>query len=232
MRYKLLPVILVLLFGFFATSIFAASERSFAVRKNPGATGTFIATASATPVVRGKSNLAGEKLRACQTKEISVQKRLSQLTRLVISMEGKFDAIALRVKNFYSTKVLAAGKSLSNYAELIAEIDAKKVLVDTALTKTQTDLTGFSCTEGDPKGLLNKYRLNMQAVKKALGDYRTSIKNLIVAVHTLVGDTESPEPGETTEGTSTPVATATPTPTVTPTPTATATPEATPTATP
>lgn len=225
MKFKLLPVVLILFFGVFVTSVLAESERSVAVKRNPGATSGLIATASATPKARGKYSLDEKRLKLCQTKENSVQKRLTQLTRLVVGMEGKFDTIALRVQNFYNTKVLTTGKVLSNYTEFTTDIANKKVLVDAALAKAQADSTAFSCTSDDPKGLLNQYRLDMQAVKKALHYYRTSIKNLIVAVHTLVGDTEEGKISESgspvASGTPTATPTATPVPTLTPTPTAT-----------
>ena len=202
------------------------------MRRNPGAAGSLIATASATPVVHGKNSLTGGKLKACQVKENVIKNRLTQLVRFVANMVGKFDAIALRVENFYTTKVLAKGKSLSNYDAFVGDIVAKKVLVQTALEKAETDTKNFNCTGGDPKGLLNQYRLDMQAVKRALANYRTSIKNLIVAVHTLIGNTGSPESTGAPVATATPVVTATPTPTVSPTAIPTATPTEEPTASP
>jgi len=223
MKLKALPVVLVLLFGLFATSVLAVSERSAAVRKNVTGTGTLIATASATPKVRGKSNLIGARLKACEAKANGITKKLAQLTKLVVKMEGTFDAIALRVENFYETKVVPSGKSLPNYSNLVADIAAKKALVDAALTKAQSLPGGFSCTEGDPKGLLKDYRTEMQAVKQALGDYRKSIRNLIVGVHTLV---------PTTTGTGTPEGSATPAATTTSSATPTAIPTSTPSASP
>ena len=214
MRYKIFPVILILLFGLFVTSVLAEDGRSIEVRRTPDASISALLFEKSED--QDKDGSMGGKLRACQSKENSVQKRLGQLMRLSVKMLGKFDAITLRIENFYTTKVVPSGKTLPNYDALVADIAAKKTLVQTALTKAQTDSTNFSCTIDDPKGHLNRFRLEMQAVKKALHNYRTSIKNLIVAVHTLVGDTEeSPEPNETHKPKPTP--TVTPTPSVTPT---------------
>lgn len=195
MKFKLLPVILILLFGVFATSALAEDGRFTTARGSLGTTAGLNASPSAAPKVFTQNNLDEKRLKLCQTKEKTVQTRFIQLARLVVSMEGKFDAIALRVENFYNTKVLAKGKVLSNYTELTTDIANKKVLIDTALAKVQTDSKAFSCEGGDPKSLLYTYRLDMQAVKEALHNYRTSIKNLIVAVHTLVGDADKTEPG-------------------------------------
>jgi hypothetical protein len=103
------------------------------------------------------------------------------LMRLVVKVEGKFDAITLRVETFYTTKVVPSGKTLPNYDVLVADIAAKKALVQTALSNVQSSSANFSCTAEDPKGQLNKFKLEMQNVKKALHDYRISIKNLIIA---------------------------------------------------
>lgn len=123
------------------------------------------------------------KLRACQAKENSINKRLTSLDNLVVNMESKFDSIANRVEDYYTSKVVPSGKTVSNYDSLVTEIQTKKIAVQTALTKTQTDTSTFTCTSDDPKALLTQYRKDMQDVKSALKEYRTSIKNLIVAVH-------------------------------------------------
>jgi hypothetical protein len=65
--------------------------------------------------------------------------------------------------------------------------------VQAALTKTQNDADNFNCT-GNPKDQLMLFREDMQSVKKALKDYRTSIKNLIVAVHSVTGAQNSEHP--------------------------------------
>lgn len=185
MKIKLASVVIVLLFGFFATSVLAENRPSPRPSFSPRPSG-----------------LTQARLRTCEAKQESITKRLGSLTNLAVMMEGKFDAIAKRVQDYYTTKVVPSGKNLPNYQALVDDIAAKKVLVDEALAKATTDSTGFDCAS-DPKGLLNQYRLNMQEAKKALQNYRTSIKNLIVAVRTL-GGTESPEPSESPEPTATP----------------------------
>ena len=129
--------------------------------------------------------LTEAKLKSCQAKEATIKQRSDQLTKTAENMLEKFDNIATRVEKYYSDKVVPSGKTVSNYDALVADIAAKKVLVQTALTKAQTDALAFSCTSDNPKGQLTQFREDMQAVKKALKDYRTSIKNLIVAVRSL-----------------------------------------------
>ena len=109
-------------------------------------------------------------------------------------MQEKFDAIAAKVQDYYTSKLVPAGKTVSNYDALVADIQTKKSAIQTALTKAQTDISGFSCTGSDPKGLLKKFSEDMKSVKQALNDYRTAIKNLIVAVHSVTGEENRANP--------------------------------------
>lgn len=164
-------------------------------------TATSTATITPTPTVRPSSviqsrvRLAGEKLTVCQVHEKVIQTRLQSLVRLTNTMLATFDAIAKRVEDFYTTKVLPTGKSVSNYDALLSAIQTNHDLVQSDLAITQNDGNDFVCTGIDPKGHLTQFRIDMQEVKKSLKEYRTAIKNLIVAVHTV-------EPGETPTPTS------------------------------
>ncbi len=115
---------------------------------------------------------------------------MESLVDLVANIENKFASISGRVQNFYTNTVLPSGKTVPNYAALVADIGTKKDAVSLSLGKAQTDVAAFSCTADDPKGLLNTFRLDMQAVKGALQNYRTSIKNLIVAVSSVEGESK------------------------------------------
>lgn len=138
-----------------------------------------------------QNKLDDVKLKVCQRHEENITKRMSNLTELVTMMVGKFDTTAQRVEEYYTTKVVPSGKTVTNYDALVADIQTKKTDVQTALTEAQTDSTGFKCDSDDPKSQLTQYRVDMQAVKKALQAYRVSIKNLIVAVKSVAGTTES-----------------------------------------
>lgn len=144
-----------------------------------------------------KNRLTDARLKSCQAKEESIKNRLSHLNQLATNMQEKFDAIAERVKEYYTTKVVPSGKTVANYDTLVANVATKKTQVQTALTKAQDDVAGFSCDGEDPKGHLTTFRLDMQAVKGALKEYRTSIKNLIVAIRSVTGETKKASPTPT-----------------------------------
>ena len=137
---------------------------------------------------RRKNNLTEARLKTCQMREKAVNKRTEALEKLVNNMEEKFAQIVNRVKEFYLNKLVPKGKTLTNYDSLIVDIEAKKATVDSSLLSAKESMPDFSCESDDPKNLLTDYRLGMQSTKKALQDYRTAIKNFIVAVRGLVGD--------------------------------------------
>jgi len=137
---------------------------------------------------QAKTRLQDVKLKACQARENVIKNRSNNLGKLVSSITNHFDAIALRVENYYTETVVPSGKTVANYDALIADIESKKSAVETALQKAKDNFKDFSCTIDDPKGRLLKFREDMQAVKSALQDYRTSIKNLIVVIRSVTGD--------------------------------------------
>jgi hypothetical protein len=140
--------------------------------------------------VQVRNRLTEAKLRACQARESVINKRTTRLGELVTTIEGKFDTIAGRVEDYYSSKVVPSGSVVANYGALVADIQTKKAAVQAALSTAQTSFAGFHCDGDDPKGLLNQFRVDMQAVRKALQAYRMSIKNLIVAVRLVTSTTE------------------------------------------
>ena len=143
---------------------------------------------------QAQNRLTEVKLKLCQAKENAIKKRTGQLTKLAATMQEKFDAIAGRVEEYYTSKVVPSGKTVANYDSLVADIQAKKGAVQTALTTAQNNAGTFACDGNDPKGQLSQFREDMRAVKSALKDYRTSIKNLIVAVHSVTGTIERTNP--------------------------------------
>lgn len=152
------------------------------------------AQANPTPVPSPKGGLNQAALRSCKAREDAVKNRMQSLTNLATNIEKVFGSIAMKVEDFYTQKVLPSGRTLSNYDALLADISAKKGIVDMDLSSAADMVGTFSCSSDDPRGLLQNFRIAMQKVKTDLKNYRTSIKNLIVAVRPLA---PTPTPGPT-----------------------------------
>ncbi|HJY98482.1 MAG TPA: hypothetical protein VJ227_02085 [Patescibacteria group bacterium] len=153
---------------------------------------------SPRPSPRGSLNQNA--VRACEARESAIQNRMGSLTSLADNILDVFDSISGRVQDFYEDKVLTSGESLSNYDELLAEINEKKADAEGSLDSAEANAEEFDCSADDPKGLLAQFRLNMQQVKTDLAAYRTSIRNLLVAVRTFAPeDEDEDEEGEEVE---------------------------------
>lgn len=188
-RFFAFTVTVILLSSLLITTTFAAppsnrpGNSGFAIQKNPNSQSSNSGTPS-----KGAGRLEGAKLKSCQGRENAIKKRSEKLTQLVVTMQKNFDAIANRVMDYYTTKLIPEGKTVTNYDILVADVQTKKDAVQTALTNAQTNLSGFSCTESDPKANLKAFNQDMKAVKSALKNYRMSVKNLIVGVRSATGE--------------------------------------------
>lgn len=131
---------------------------------------------------------------SCEARQESIVNRMNRLVQLSENMLEVFDTHATRVQNYYISVVVPKGVTVKNYDVLVADIAAKKAVVQTTLANAQADVNDFSCTTGDPKADLTSFRTDMQAVKTALKEYRTSIQNLIVAVRTAAEALGTPTP--------------------------------------
>lgn len=158
--------------------------------------------ASSTPSFRAevKSDIRGDvnslRQKSCDARMNTIKTRSESLTNRAQRMENTFADIAKRVEDYYTGKLVPAGITVSNYDSLVSDIAAKKAVVDTTLADANSKASSFSCADLTAvKAEVTAYRVAMQKVITALKDYRTSIKNLIVAVRGAAGQLKpSPSP--------------------------------------
>lgn len=125
----------------------------------------------------------------CKAVESVVKRRTEALPKLAENQMNKFASHVTRVDTYYTSTLVPAGNIVSNYSELMTQITIKKTAVATAITQARADGAAFTC-ESNPKGTMTTFRKDMQAVITALKEYKTSVRNLIVAVATAVSDTQ------------------------------------------
>jgi hypothetical protein len=131
-----------------------------------------------TPLVTRVTNAGG-----CRAVETVIKRRSEALPKLAENQMNKFAAHIARVNEYYTSILLPSGQSVSNYGELMTQITTKKSAVEAAIQKARTTGSSFTC-ESNPKGTMTAFRIEMQAVIRALKEYKTSVRNLIVAVST------------------------------------------------
>lgn len=132
-------------------------------------------------------HLANAKLQACQTHAGNISKRSSHMVDLATNQEKVFDSIAAGVENRYLTKIVPQGLTVLNYDALVAAIGTQKAALLPLLQTVQTDVTNFACDGNNPSAQLLQFKTDLQAVIQGLKSYKTSVRNLIVAVASIRG---------------------------------------------
>lgn len=148
---------------------------------------------------KAKEHLDAARLKVCQNREKEITSKMTTLTTRGTDHLGVFTKIADRVEAFYTSK----GKTVANYDSLVADVNAKKAAAETAIANAKASGTTFSCTDPNPSMAAQQFKDSHAAVVKALQDYRTAIKNLIVAVKSVQSDAKSSTTTDTSTTTKT-----------------------------
>ncbi|HSX17249.1 MAG TPA: hypothetical protein VLH86_04060 [Patescibacteria group bacterium] len=126
--------------------------------------------------------------KACENRRNSFETRLGNIDRHYTNHLATLDKITERVKTFKTDKNL----TVANYDALVADVAAKRqAVVDLQATlKQQAD--AFTCGNDQTvaKANLQVYKDALRQEIDAMKAYRTSVKNLIVAVKTAAAAKE------------------------------------------
>lgn len=184
---KAAALILVFVFLLLVPSSVSAED------KNSGASGRPSVKSMVRQEIKG--DIKDLRAKSCEVRMDNIKKRSESLAERAEKMENNFGALAVRVQEYYTTKLVPAGVSVSNYDALVSDIATKKAAVDIAIAEAKSKTTSFDCTDvSTAKTRVSEYRVAMQKVIAALKEYKTSVKNLIVAVRTAAGKVVKPSP--------------------------------------
>jgi hypothetical protein len=128
-----------------------------------------------------KTKLTDTRLKACEKRQTAINRVAKNSSTQANKHLGTFQKIEARVKEFYASKNL----TVENYDALVATVDEKEASA-TAAIKVAGETT-FDCATTDsaqPGGVIKGL---VQSQHQALKEYRTAIKNLIVAVKQAAG---------------------------------------------
>ena len=143
---------------------------------------------------RVKDMLEGKKLEACRAREEAIKNRKKSLLRLATEALKRMDGWVENLKKFYEEKMVPNGKTVSNYNDLLAEIERTRAEAVASLDKASKIVDEFSCDGDNPKEVCKEFRLAMQETKTKLFEYRKAIKNLLVAMRKVAGEVTKPTP--------------------------------------
>lgn len=131
-----------------------------------------------------KTRLQEAKLKACQAREKHITATMARMAERGKNQLQVFTKITDRVKTFYQEK----GKVAANYDELVADVEAKLVAAQVAIDAAQAAGGTFSCDGDDPRTASQNFKTAHMEQAAALKEYRTAVKNLIVAVKSAQGE--------------------------------------------
>lgn len=170
-------------------SVHAQSTDTTSTSTTTDTTGSSAASShqpTTTGQANGATHLAAAQLKACQNRESAINNIMQRIDTRGQNQLTLFGTIANRVEGFYTSK----GKTVSNYDQLVAAIDTAKTQATTDLSTLQSN-SSFSCSSSNPKGMVTAFQGYLKTEITDLQNYRTAVKNLIVAVASANGVTVS-----------------------------------------
>ena len=135
--------------------------------------------------------LEAAKIRACEARQSAITKRSEQIVKRSTNQLNVFSKIAQRVQEFYQSKLIPQGKTVATYDSLVADIASRGAAIAPLLAQAQADAANFSCDKDHPSEQVKAFNEDMRAVIAGLEAYRKSVRNLIVAVRSVVGTANS-----------------------------------------
>ncbi len=129
-----------------------------------------------------QAGLAKGKLMACQNREVAIKNIISRIDTRAQNQIALFNTIATRVEALY----VKEGKTATNYTQLVDAVNAAKTQADTDFSTLKTN-SNFSCSSSNPKGMVSSFQSYLKMEISDLQNFRTAVKNLIVAVATANG---------------------------------------------
>ncbi|HWT40021.1 MAG TPA: hypothetical protein VN081_01960 [Dongiaceae bacterium] len=161
-----------------------------------GATSTTTTGKPADPGSQASTRLADARLKVCQNRQTAINTILTKIVTRGDNQLTLFSTIADRVEAFKTSKNV----TVSNYDQLTAKLATDKTAATNDLAAMKTNST-LDCTSSDPKGMVTAFKADLKTEISDLQTYRTDVKNLIVAVKTAVGDSQSSTDSSSTPST-------------------------------
>lgn len=156
----------------------SAHQKNLEIREN-------LKNRASDAAAKRKEKLSEARLKVCKARAQAIGNRLKAMYKRATVIHKGHEKIYARVDKFYNEKLVPNGYTLSNYADLKAEIEANKANVQTLLEAAKKTSTDFDCSLEDPKGQLDAFHEDMKALIEANKTYKESIHTFVKAVRDL-----------------------------------------------
>lgn len=138
-----------------------------------------------------QAKLDANKLEACKKKEASINSAMKKIAEQRAKQADVFDKIADRTMAFHDEKNL----TVANYDALVKTVTDKRAAVDAEIANIKKSTVDFKCDSADPLKVSDTFKSAREGLMTAMKDYKTSVKDLIVAVKQAAEKTSSTESG-------------------------------------
>lgn len=195
-KYRPAKLITFLTFLITFLFVFTTIATTFAYSQGRVLQETDTATDSAKKKPKGRDKLENRlsqiKLKVCEKREASIQKRSTRLVAKAENIQKRFDRIAEKVDTYYIDVLMLKDVEIENYDELLANVEENRVAAATKLGAAESTASNFTCEGEDPKDQVKQFRTDMKGVISALKGYKKAVVNLIVAVRTKAKNIKAP----------------------------------------
>lgn len=184
-----LAVVLVLSVGFSSTALaHGGSDDSFGQSAAETKQHAHDLVESYKKQARQKTEQAKEKTqeksaelrqKACTARKNAMQKRLSAKVTVAEKHKELFDKIFTKVQNFYNQK----GLSIDNYESLVEAVEDAQADTTEKLLALKSIDTSVDCSDPNVANTISTFREALGATRDSLKTYKTTLKELIAAVH-------------------------------------------------
>jgi len=121
---------------------------------------------------------ADKKQKVCENRKDEIEKRGSNYAAAAQRHLDVFNNIFTKLQTFHDTKHL----NVTNYDALVADATAKQTAATNAVQALKNADVPIDCTATDPASSVATLKVAVQNARQALKDYRSSLKNLVVAL--------------------------------------------------
>lgn len=127
---------------------------------------------------RAKVKLESKKLEVCKKKQDVMKNTMIRMGDRASKHIAWLDSVFTKVKTFYSEK----GLVVSNYDELVSNVETARTAAVSSQTQLSQYQTEFNCEGDDPKAVIEDFKTQHQSQVDAIKAYKESLKTLVTAI--------------------------------------------------
>ncbi len=181
------------IFAFVFTTLAAATPKPNSNSQGKAKTATDSAKGKGKRRDKLENRLTEVKLKVCEKKEASIQKRSTKMVAKAEDIQIRFDRIVEKVDDYY-VDVLSPDVEIETYSDLLQIIEDYRRAAANNLGVAESTAENFTCEGENPKDQLKQFRTDVKVVISSLQGYRKAVVNLIVAVRTKGKNIKESEP--------------------------------------